>query len=415
MSEKDTTQKTTMTLKIIWVLLGLFFVVMVISQFYIYFYNPLVIETAMIYTTYDDIAFKGVHVRNEVQVRYGGIDVISYIHPDGSKLGRNSIIAQSYKAVEDILIQRQIDELSERVRLLENAQSLITTDTSQLESYINQVTNRHTQLLGQIGTGDYSAVGSHKNDYISVQCRRRILMGDETDYTAQIIQLNNEIISLRARMSAQPQPVTTNDINVSGYFVSVVDGYEGALNFDSLPHITREEIESIIRQPMLDVSGDIIGKMIDGYKWRFVGILDTERTSSLYVDKVVDFRTGGSTRLVQATIIQQIRLDGGVSIYIFECDVLTPEFASRRVSQFSLVLDSHRGIRIPRRAVHVIDGVQGVYVQRGAELVFRRIDVIVREVDFFLVEDTTDRHGYISLYDSVVVRGNDLYEGKIVQ
>lgn len=412
MNEKDTVQKTTATLKIIWVLLGLFFVAMVISQFYIYFYNPLVIETAMIYNTYDDITFKGVHVRNERLVRYGGVDVISYIHPDGSRLGRNSVVAQSYRTIEDILIQRRIGELTERIRLLEGAQTLITTDTSQLESYINQITSRHTQLLGQTGAGDYGAVLSHKNDYISLQCRRRILMGDEFDYHELINSMNAEILSLRARMSAQPRNVTIDD---AGYFVSVVDGYEGMLNFDNLPHITREEIENIIRQPMLDVADDIIGKMIDGYKWRFAGILDTERTSSLYEGMVVDFRTGGSTQIVKATILRQIRLDGGVSIYIFESDTLTPEFASRRVSQFSLILDSHRGIRIPTRAVHVIDGVQGVYVQRGAELVFRRIDVIVREVDFFLVEDTTDRHGYISLYDSVVVRGNDLYEGKIVQ
>jgi putative membrane fusion protein len=411
-SEKDTTQKTTATLKIIWVLLGLFFVAMVISQFYIHFYNPLVIETAMLYNTSEDITFKGVHIRNERLVRYGGADVISYIHPDGSKLGRNSVVAQSYIIMDDILIQRRIDKLTERVNLLESAQTLISTDTSQLESYISQITTRHTALLGQIGTGDYSALESHKSEYISLQSKRRILMGEETDYRTQIIQMNSEIVSLRAAMSAQPRNVTIDD---AGYFVSVADGYEGLLNFDKLPAITREEIENIIRNPMLDVADDIIGKMIDGYNWRFVGILSTERTSSLHEGMAVEFRTGGSTQTVKATILRQIRLDDGMSIYIFECDILTPEFASRRISQFSLLLDSFRGIRIPRRAVHVIDGEQGVFVQRGAELVFRKIDVIVREVDYFLVEDTTDRAGYISLYDSVVVSGRDLYEGKIVQ
>ncbi|MCL2698364.1 MAG: hypothetical protein FWE74_09850 [Oscillospiraceae bacterium] len=413
MAEKDTAQKTTATLKIIWAVLGLFFILMVISQFYIYFYNPLVIETAMIYNTYDDITFKGVHVRNERLVRYGGTDVVSYIHPDGSKLGRNSVVAQSYRNIEDILIQRRIDELTERIKLLENAQMLTSTDNSQLESYINQITSRHTGLLGHIGAGDYSAVESHKNDYISLQCRKRILMGDEMNYNPQINQINSEIVSLRARMSSQPRSVTIDD---AGYFVSVVDGYEGEWNFDKLPSITREEIDSIIKHPMLDVAGDIIGKMIDGYNWRFVGVLDTERTSSLFEGMVVDFRTGGSTQIVKATIIRQIRRSDGTSIYIFECDTLTPEFASRRVSQFSLVLDSYRGIRIPTRAVHLNDeNEQGVFVQRGAELVFRKIEVIKIESDYFLVEDTTDKAGYISLYDSVVVRGRDLYEGKIVQ
>ncbi|MDR2558652.1 MAG: hypothetical protein LBC86_03785 [Oscillospiraceae bacterium] len=413
MSEKDTVQKTPAILKIIWVTLGLFFVAMVISQLYIYLYNPLVIETAMIYDTYDTITFKGVHVRNERLIRYGGADVISYIHPDGSKLGSNSIVARSYRTIEDILIQKRIEELTERVKLLENAQTLTSTDNSQLESYINQITTRHMQLLGQVNAGDYGAVGSFKNDYISLQCRKRILVGQETDYREQINLINSEITSLRAQMSAQPRSIPIDD---AGYFVSVVDGYEGLLNLDKLPAITREEIENIIRQPMFDVADDIIGKIIDGYKWRFAGVLDLRRASSLHEGLTVEFRTGGSTQIVRATIESITRLGDGTGIFVFECDVLTPEFASRRVSQFSLVLDSFRGIRVPTRAVHINeDGEQGVFVQRGAELVFRRIDVIRIESDYFLVEDTTDRTGFISLYDSVVVRGRDLYEGKIVQ
>jgi hypothetical protein len=61
------------------------------------------------------------------------------------------------------------------------------------------------------------------------------------------------------------------------------------------------------------------------------------------------------------------------------------------------------------------DGEQGVFVQRGAALHFRRIEPIVIESTFFLVEDTTDVPGFISLYDQIVVRGRDLYDGKIVQ
>ena len=34
--------------------------------------------------------------------------------------------------------------------------------------------------------------------------------------------------------------------------------------------------------------------------------------------------------------------------------------------------------------------------------------------DYTLVEDTTDLDGYISLYDTVIVEGKDLYDGKII-
>jgi putative membrane fusion protein len=314
--------------------------------------------------------------------------------------------------MDDILLQRRIDELTERVGILESAEALASTDKSQLESYLNQITSRHTAFIGQVSAGDYSMLASSKNDYISLQCRKRILRGDEADYREQIDALNNEILSLNAILSAEPSDVR---IQEAGYFVSVVDGYEGLLNFDRIYSLTKEDIEGIIREPQLEVGEGIIGKMIDGYKWRFVGVLDTERTRSLYEGMTVEFRTGGNTQLVKATILRRIRLDDGNTIFIFECDTLTPEFASRRVSQFSLMLDNFRGIRIPTAAVHLNeDNRQGVFVRRGSELVFCRINVIRTESDYFLVEDTTNVAGYISLYDSVVVRGRDLYDGKIV-
>ena len=45
---------------------------------------------------------------------------------------------------------------------------------------------------------------------------------------------------------------------------------------------------------------------------------------------------------------------------------------------------------------------------------FKKIDVIRTEGDYTLVKDTTDKDGFLSLYDSVIVEGNELYDGKIV-
>ena len=400
-------------LRIILILLALFFLITVGGQFYIRFYNPLQTETAMIYKASNEIVFKGIHVRNERLVRYSGADVIAYIHPDGSKLGRNPVVAQSYKTTSDILLQRRIGELGERVALLEGAAALINTDNSQLESYNNQITNRHSQLLWNINAGDYSSVAQLKNEYLSLQSRKQVLRNDDgLDLKGRIGLIQGEIATLRANMSASPRNVS---IEEAGYFVSVVDGHESTLNFDKANALSKRDIERIIREPSVEIAENVIGKIIDGYKWRFIGILDTRRTRSFYVDSVLDFRIGTNPQIVQATVISVRRLDDGTSIFVFECDTLTPEFASQRVSRFSLQLDTFRGIRIPTSAVHFNqENERGVYVQNGAELIFRRIRVMRTERDFFLVEDTTTVPGFISLYDNVVVRGRDLYEGKIV-
>ncbi|MCL1823308.1 MAG: hypothetical protein FWG44_03810 [Oscillospiraceae bacterium] len=410
-TQKAPVKKNALTTRITWILLALFFLITVISQIYVSMNNTVQTEAAMIYESSDSISFKGVHVRNERLVRYGSSGVISYNHQDGSKLGKNSVVALSYKTKEDILLKKQIDELTEKIKLLETAEILANTDNSQLESYINQITNKHTQLMWQVNTGDYSSISQLKDDYLSLQCKKHILRNDETNYRAQINRIENQIVTLRARMSQNPVDVL---IEEAGYFVSRIDGYESLLNYEKLSNLQKSDIENIIREPELEVANEIIGKMIDGYKWRFVGILDTEKTHSLYENLPVKFRVGGNTQIVEAVVFSVKRLDDGTSIIVFECDTLTAEFASRRVSQFNLLLEHYSGIRIPSAAVHVIDGEQGVFVKNGAELVFRKIKALKIEKDYFLVENTTELSGFISLYDSVVIRGRDLYEGKIV-
>jgi hypothetical protein len=46
--------------------------------------------------------------------------------------------------------------------------------------------------------------------------------------------------------------------------------------------------------------------------------------------------------------------------------------------------------------------------------VFKKIKQIISEEDYTLVVDTSDLDGYISLYDTIIVEGKDLYDGKII-
>ena len=332
-AEKTGVKKTTITLAIIWFLLGLFAVITLVSQLYINIYNPLQTEVVMFYETTDSISFRGVHVRNERRVWYSGVNVISYIHPDGSRLAKNSVVAKSYLSVEDVLLQQRIDRLTDRIELLKSAELLMNTDKSQLESYVNQIKSRHTGFLGYINANNYGSVNEHKAEYVSLQSRKRIIRGDEINYREQIFALESERETLRARMSAEPSNVR---IEEAGYFVSVTDGYESVLNYDRISSLDKSDIERIIREPVLGVGSDIIGKMIEGYKWRFVGIMDTSRTrATVFAGAVVNFRTGGNTQIVEATVLDVRELDDGTRIVTFECDTLTAEFAARRVSQFS--------------------------------------------------------------------------------
>ena len=138
--------RTTWMMRIIWMILGVFLLTTVISQIVIHFYSPVRTEVVSLYTSSSSVLFKGVYVRNEKLFHYDGSGVVSYTLSDGSKLAKNSVVAKVYATQNDISIQSQIDELNRQIDVLNDAQELVGSDSSQLEAFSNQIYEEHAKL-----------------------------------------------------------------------------------------------------------------------------------------------------------------------------------------------------------------------------------------------------------------------------
>lgn len=408
----DTDKKRALTTRIIWLLIGLFFIIMIISQLVIHFYNPITTEVAAIYTTTDYIGFKGIYVRNEKLVSYHANGVINYTHPDGYKIAKNSVIAEVYRNQSDLAYQQQIDELVARRTVLQDAQALVGTDSSQLESFSNQIYDRHSEMMQHLCDGDYKSASALKSDMLNLRSKKEIVKGTETSYAEKIQEINNQITQLKAKISSDPYAVS---IGETGYFVSSVDGYEDILNSDTVFELSKEQIEQILAADTAESNpAGVIGKLIDGYKWYMVAVLNTVRMGTVFEGAEVTLRVGYSQQDIDAKIVSLKRQEDGSSICIFECDTFSSEFVDGRVAQVKLLMDNYEGIRIPTSAIRIVDGKAGVYTRKGIEVIFKQIKQIISEEDYTLVENTSDLDGYISLYDTVIVGGKDLYDGKII-
>ena len=107
--------------------------------------------------------------------------------------------------------------------------------------------------------------------------------------------------------------------------------------------------------------------------------------------------------------------DDDNKILILSFNVFNQDLIKSRTTQIRILFDEYNGIRIPSAAIHFDDkGEKGVFIKIGVNIYFRYIDIVRTEGDYTLVKDTTDKKGYLSLYDSVIVEGTDLYDGKIV-
>ena len=400
------------TTRIVSILVILFLIVTIVSQLFIHYYNPLKTEPAVIYNFEDYIQSMGVFVRSEKCVNYSGGGIISYVYSDGEKLAKNSSIAQIYSSQSDLSIQRQIDELNRQIEVLKDAEKLIGSDNSQIEAFSNQIYENHTKIMQYIADGDYASASSLKNDYLNLQSKRQIVNGTTGDYKSKIAELESRIAALNGQITALPKDLTLQD---TGYFVSSVDGYESSLNYDSIDDLTEAKIEEIIKNPVLSVDSSAVGKIISDYKWKMICVVSGAQSINIYKNAVLDLRIGNEITTAKAVVENVKDLPSGNKMLVLDFDVLNQNFVSNRTAKIKILFDEYSGIRIPSSAIHFDDeGKMGVFIKLGVNIYFRYIDVVRTEGDYTLVKDTTDKNGYLSLYDSVIVEGTGLYDGKIV-
>ena len=117
-----------------------------------------------------------------------------------------------------------------------------------------------------------------------------------------------------------------------------------------------------------------------------------------------------------ATSVKQINISETEekAVIIFACNDMNSELATVRSGNMTVVNKEYSGLRIPKKALRVVDSQKGVYVQNGMQISFVPVEVIYRNEDFIICEKQNENEKYLKLYDRVVVKGKNLYDGKII-
>lgn len=371
-------------------------------------------ETAYVYDMTEDIPFEGVYLRNEQVIYSAGTGVISYEHEDSSKVGKSSVIAYRYRNESDIDLRRQIEALGEQIAVLQEAEKLVGTDNSQLDTITSQINMVHSALIDCILGGDYDAAAEYENQMLEALSKREIAKGESTGYSEKITLLQQEQSQLKSRLSGDVQSIYANG---TGYFVSGVDGYESVLSFDDGDTITAEKIQEVIDNPDISSSANAVGKLIADYTWRVAAVLDSSKLFGIYEGSTVNLRVGSQNTPLEAVVVSVRSTNRGdnTAVYVFECDRLNSAVVEGRTAHFKLMVNSYGGLRVSREAIRLNEnGERGVYVVRGSSLTFKKINVIYWGEDYVICSQE-DGDDYLKLYDEIVTEGKDLHDGQVIE
>ena len=80
----------------------------------------------------------------------------------------------------------------------------------------------------------------------------------------------------------------------------------------------------------------------------------------------------------------------------------------------TVVKKEYSGLKVPRSALRVVDSKRGVYVLTGMQVKFVEVNVLFTYGDYMICEKQTSDSTVLRLYDEVIVKGKNLYDGKII-
>jgi hypothetical protein len=308
-------------------------------------------ETAIYAEADDSLTFKAVYVRNEETINYSGSGVVSYAVSDGGKLGKGSVIADIYADESQIDSKQKLDSLNSQLDILKKIQNPGTIESAQPANLAALIDERYKSIINGREKGNLDGISDDRDELLVLLSTYQLVTDADVDFNKRIADLNSEISQLK---STETVPLDSIVSDRSAYFVSYADGYEDQLTMDKLSSITPDIINSVKDSGPVESDG-VIGKLIDGYEWYTVGLIDN-RDAQFSVDESVKLKFQSTSDIVDGTVfdIRDTKLPGQ-SIVIVKCDELTYDLVQHRTERVEMIKGEYEGIKISRKAIRFKD------------------------------------------------------------
>lgn len=381
-------------------------------QVYNSLYNPFTTGMAIYHEAYEGIPITAITIRNEDIVTSNTGGALSYIIEEGGKVAKNGVIAEVFASENDANHNLRIEELEQQINNLETIQkhnNIQALDLDLLNTHIN------TEFLSLINYGDSGRLSGIQESYdqlLNLLNQRKAATGELSGIADVVNRLKNELDSLKRNHN----PIKTHiKSDISGYFISTTDGCEGLISTDELESISPEMLNTV--NPMPSRKEGVIGKVVSDYEWYIAAVISFNDSLRLKEGGSLKLRTQLETMPELPVTVKHINkgTSGDSAVVVFSCKYMNGELANVRRQPMTILLNKYEGLRISSKAIRVVDGIKGVYIVKGNEARFVPVEILYSTESFAICKNEGAGTKGLRLYDEVIIKGKNLYDGKLIK
>ena len=391
-------------------------------------------EQADFYELNDSVEVEATALRSEEYITNTKKGIISYTVEDGEKVNAGGTVAKLFASEQDVESFSEYNEIESELNVLNQMTDDADNLFVNLETVDAQIKKKLIDYRTMTVQNKLPSAAASKLDLLRLFNERTVVTGGSANFDGRIAELQAQLDSISV-----PGDLGSVKSKNSGFFVSLLDGYENALDYTKAESLTADELNAVVRK---DPPSDAVGKIIKTINWYMLCPVSSEQaltvaSGNTVVEVSVPRVMSGTIPATVISVNQSSKVENG--LLVLKCDYMDGTLANIRRENITIKTYTYSGLRVSRSAIHddyvtVRDKdengepigepykkkAQGVYVVYGKRLAFVPVHIIYSDNDFVICSDDVNDPELptgetIALHDTIVVRGKELYDGKIVR
>ena len=363
-------------------------------------------ETAISASMEDTVPLSGIAMFDAVPVSGGGS--LGYLVEDGERVTEGTVLAEIYTDPAQSTQREELDRLDRIIDLLTKSENSVGSDLTLLTA---QTRTALLNLLDQLDTASYTGMSDAIDEFLLAQNRLQISTGQSSGFAATLADLQTQ----RDAAAAALEGLQTITADRNGYFISTAAALPLDLTEDTLKSDTAAALSERLQQEIPTTGSDLAGRIVTGFSWRFYGVCDLDTAARFDGVTSVKIRVPGKQDEALDATVTEVAADetAGLAKITLECRTINADVLRLGREDAEIVLNTYKGIRVSKRAMHIVDGERGVYVKYGSLQRFRRIVVLFEDENYLLLDPEAEDNE-VRLYDEIIVEGPNLQDGGLV-